>query len=62
MVCFGAIVVEPSLQKTFYARVRPITDRYLEEALLHFETLGLKMPALMVIRTQPSTIRGFGCH
>ena len=33
MVCFGAVVVEPSLQKTFYGRVRPTTDRYLEEAL-----------------------------
>jgi hypothetical protein len=32
MVCFGAVVVEPSLQKTFYGQVRPITDRYLDEA------------------------------
>jgi len=33
MVCFGAVVVEPSLQKTFYGQVRPISDRYLDEAL-----------------------------
>lgn len=33
MVCFGAVVVEPSLRKTFYGQVRPITDRYLDEAL-----------------------------
>jgi hypothetical protein len=33
MVCFGAVVVEPLLKKTFYGRVRPITDRYLDEAL-----------------------------
>ena len=33
MVCFGAVVVEPSLQKTFYGQARPISDRYLDEAL-----------------------------
>ena len=33
MVCFGAVVVEPSLQKTFFGQVRPISDRYLDEAL-----------------------------
>jgi len=33
MVCFGAVVVEPSLQNTFYGQVWLITDRYLEEAL-----------------------------
>ena len=33
MVCFGAVVVEPSLQKTFCGQVRPISDRYLDEAL-----------------------------
>ena len=33
MVCFGAIVVEPSLSKTFYGETRPITNAYQEEAL-----------------------------
>ena len=32
MVCFGAVVVEPSLQKTFYGQMRPMTDRCMEEA------------------------------
>ena len=33
MICFGAIVVEPSFSKTFYGRLRPISDRWLPEAL-----------------------------
>ena len=33
MVCFGAIVVEPSLSRTFYGRLRPISDRWVPEAL-----------------------------
>ena len=33
MVCFGAVVVEPSLSKTFYGQTRPITNAYKEDAL-----------------------------
>jgi hypothetical protein len=33
MVSFGAVVVEPSLQKTFYGQVRPISERFVPEAL-----------------------------
>jgi len=33
MVCFGAIVVEPSLSKTFYGKTRPISDSWVPEAL-----------------------------
>jgi DNA polymerase III epsilon subunit-like protein len=33
MVCFGAIIVEPSLSKTFYGQTKPITNNYDEEAL-----------------------------
>lgn len=33
MVCFGAVVVEPSLSKTFYGKVKPISDFYEKEAL-----------------------------
>ena len=33
MVSFGAIVVEPSLSKTFYGQLRPISDRWVPEAL-----------------------------
>lgn len=33
MVCFGAIVVEPSLSNTFYGRLKPISDKWIPEAL-----------------------------
>lgn len=33
MVCFGAVVVEPSLTKTFYGKIRPISDIWVPEAL-----------------------------
>jgi hypothetical protein len=33
MVCFGAIVAEPSLDKTFYGRLKPISDKWIPEAL-----------------------------
>ena len=33
MVCFGAIIVEPSLSKTFYGQVKPISDKFNPEAL-----------------------------
>ncbi len=33
MVSFGAIVVEPALDRTFYGRLRPISDRWIPEAL-----------------------------
>lgn len=33
MVCFGAVIVEPSLNQTFYGRLRPISEKYIPEAL-----------------------------
>jgi DNA polymerase III alpha subunit (gram-positive type) len=33
MVCFGAVVVEPSLSKTFYGKVKPISTLYDPQAL-----------------------------
>lgn len=33
MVCFGAIVVEPSLSKTFYGRTKPMSEQWDPEAL-----------------------------
>ncbi len=49
MVCFGAIVVEPALNKTFYGKLKPISDRWLPEALQvsgfsHNETLEFDDP------------------
>jgi hypothetical protein len=33
LVCFGAVVVEPTLSKTFYGRTRPISKRWNPDAL-----------------------------
>jgi hypothetical protein len=33
MICFGAVLVEPALSKTFYGELRPISDRWEPEAL-----------------------------
>ena len=33
MVCFGAVIVEPGFQRTFYAEMKPISDIYIPEAL-----------------------------
>ncbi len=49
MICFGAIVVEPGLGREFYGRLRPISERFVEEALAvggfsREETLGFDDP------------------
>jgi hypothetical protein len=33
MVCFGAVVVEPELNRTFYGQTSPISERWMPEAL-----------------------------
>lgn len=33
MVCFGAVIVEPALDRTFYGQLKPISDRFVPEAL-----------------------------
>ncbi|MBX2841711.1 MAG: 3'-5' exoribonuclease [Flammeovirgaceae bacterium] len=33
MVSFGAVVVEESLQKTFFAQLKPISENWIEDAL-----------------------------
>lgn len=33
MICFGAVVVEPSLSQTFYGQLRPISEQWIPEAL-----------------------------
>jgi hypothetical protein len=33
MVCFGAVVFDETLGKTFYGQTRPISDRFVPEAL-----------------------------
>jgi hypothetical protein len=33
MVCFGAIIVEPELNRSFYGKLKPISDKFIPEAL-----------------------------
>jgi len=33
MICFGAIIVEPGLERSFYGRLRPISEKWIPEAL-----------------------------
>lgn len=33
MVCFGAVIVEPTLTKTFYGKTKPISDEWVADAL-----------------------------
>lgn len=33
MICFGAIIVEPTLNRTFYGKLKPISEKYLPDAL-----------------------------
>jgi hypothetical protein len=33
MVCFGAIIVELALNRTFYGRLRPISEQFVPKAL-----------------------------
>jgi len=33
MISFGALVVEPSLEKVFYGRLRPVSERWIPESL-----------------------------
>lgn len=33
MVCFGAVVVEPGLERTFFGQLRPVSERFIPEAL-----------------------------
>ena len=33
MICFGAVVVEEGLERTFYGQLRPISEKFIPEAL-----------------------------
>src|SRR5688572_14431054 len=55
MVCFGAVIVEPALDRTFYGQLKPISDRYVAEALAvsgftRDQTLAFDEPAEVMSR------------
>ncbi len=50
MICLGAIIAEPALDRTFYGQLKPISDRFLPEALqvcgfTREQTLAFDQPA-----------------
>lgn len=55
MVCFGAVVVEPTLSHTFYGRLRPVSEKWIPEALAvggfsREQTLGFEPPEAVMAR------------
>jgi DNA polymerase III epsilon subunit-like protein len=53
MICFGAIVVDKQLDKTFYGQVKPISEQWLPKALeisgfTRQETLGFDDPKIVM--------------
>lgn len=55
MVSFGAVIVEPGLNRTFYGQLRPISECWLPDALAvsghsREETLGFEEPAVVMQR------------
>lgn len=55
MISFGAVIVEPGLFKTFYGKLRPISDKWVLEALKvsgfsREEALGFENPKAVMER------------
>jgi len=53
MICFGAVVVEETLGRSFYARLRPISEKWIPEALTisgfsRKETMAFSEPAAVM--------------
>jgi hypothetical protein len=55
MVCLGAVVVEPGLERTFHGKLRPISERYVPDALAvsgftRDATLAFEDPKVVMVR------------
>jgi hypothetical protein len=53
MICFGAIIVEPALDRTFYGKLKPISEKFIPESLAvsghtREATLGFDDPATVM--------------
>jgi hypothetical protein len=53
MISFGAVIVEPGFARTFYGKLRPISERWVPEALAvsghsREETLGFDDPQIVM--------------
>jgi DNA polymerase III epsilon subunit-like protein len=56
MICFGAVVVEPSLDTTFYGTTKPLSERWLPEAL---EISGFTREETLAFDDPATTMRAF---
>lgn len=56
MVCFGAVIVEDGLNRTFYGETAPISDRWNPEALA---ISGISREKHMTFATPHDTMRAF---
>ena len=56
MVCFGAVIVEPSLERTFYGQLRPISERWIPEAL---EVSGFTREQTLAFPEPPTVMQEF---
>jgi hypothetical protein len=55
MISFGAVLVDEDLDKTFYGKLKPISDKYISEALAvsghsRDETLTFEEPIIVISR------------
>ena len=66
MICFGAVVVDSALDKTFYGQLRPISDKWMPEKLeisgfSREQTLGFDNP-LEVMGRFNSWVKEYGSN
>jgi len=57
MVCFGAIIVEPALDRTFYGQLKPISDSWVPEALA---VSGFSRDETLAFDDPETAMRNFG--
>ncbi|HEX3020670.1 MAG TPA: hypothetical protein VHP36_10230 [Chitinispirillaceae bacterium] len=56
MVALGAVIIEPSLQKTFYARIHPISEKWLPDSL---KICGFSREQTLLFENPPTVMRHF---
>ncbi|HNO79558.1 MAG TPA: 3'-5' exoribonuclease [Phycisphaerae bacterium] len=57
MVCFGAVLVEPSLSKTFYGRLAPVSEKWIPDAL---RVSGFSREETLAFDAPEKVMREFG--
>ncbi len=57
MVCFGAVLAEPSLSKTFYGQLAPVSDKWIPDAL---RVSGFSREETLAFNDPEKVMREFG--